>query len=129
MGFLHNLWDETLAGPTPDSGIAKLRKYKSLRVRSGRNNDLSNADENSAVSRSITILRSNSISASSDSAGSSPSSPGSPVTPGSPFSPTSPGGNIKKLTRAKSTSGGTHRSSGAKHPTGYDWIVLSALDR
>ncbi|KAL7605788.1 dormancy-associated protein homolog 4 [Lactuca sativa] len=127
MGFLHNLWDETLAGPTPDSGIGKLRKYKSLRVRSGSNIDPSNADDISPVSRSITILRSNSLSASSDS-GSSPSSPSTPVTPGSTFSPTSPGGNIKKLTRAKSTAGGTH-SSRTKHPTGYDWIVLSALDR
>ncbi|KAH9665392.1 auxin-repressed protein [Citrus sinensis] len=26
MGFLHKLWDETLAGPTPDSGLGKLRK-------------------------------------------------------------------------------------------------------
>nr|KAJ0213926.1 hypothetical protein LSAT_V11C400193500 [Lactuca sativa] len=85
MGFLHNLWDETLAGPTPDSGIGKLRKYKSLRVRSGSNIDPSNADDISPVSRSITILRSNSLSASSDS-GSSPSSPSTPVTPGSTFS-------------------------------------------
>ncbi|KAI3766353.1 hypothetical protein L2E82_16408 [Cichorium intybus] len=127
MGFLHNLWDETLAGPTPDSGVGKLRKYKSLRLRSGGNIGPSHADDNSPISRSIKLLRSNSLSSSDDS-GSSPSSPSSPVTPGgSPFSPTSPGGNIKKLTRAKSTAGA--HSSGHKNPTGYDWIVLSALDR
>ncbi|XP_054779933.1 dormancy-associated protein homolog 4-like [Prosopis cineraria] len=31
MGFLHKLWDETLAGPTPDTGLSRLRKYHSSR--------------------------------------------------------------------------------------------------
>ncbi|CAN1827871.1 Dormancy-associated protein homolog 4 [Linum perenne] len=30
MGFLHKLWDETLAGPTPEAGLGKLRKYDSF---------------------------------------------------------------------------------------------------
>lgn len=30
MGLLDKLWDETLAGPTPDSGLGKLRKYNSF---------------------------------------------------------------------------------------------------
>ncbi|XP_020888130.1 dormancy-associated protein homolog 4 isoform X2 [Arabidopsis lyrata subsp. lyrata] len=27
MGFLHKLWDETLAGPTPENGLGKLRNH------------------------------------------------------------------------------------------------------
>ncbi|KAL2336379.1 hypothetical protein Fmac_010825 [Flemingia macrophylla] len=30
MGFLDKLWDETLAGPAPESGLGKLRKYNSF---------------------------------------------------------------------------------------------------
>lgn len=82
MGFLDHLWDETLAGPTPDSGIAKFRKFKALRLHPG---GPSHAEENHPISRNITILRSNSLSASSGSS-STPSSPSGAATPGSPFS-------------------------------------------
>ncbi|GJS75208.1 dormancy-associated protein homolog 4 isoform X1 [Tanacetum coccineum] len=123
MGFLDHLWDETLAGPTPDSGnIGKRRAFKSLRLPSATNGP-SNVDENLPISRSITVLRSNSLT-SSPATPSTPSSPLAPTTPGTPFSPTTPGGNIKKLSRRKSMQ---YRE--AKSPTGYDWIVLSALDR
>ncbi|CAD5323027.1 unnamed protein product [Arabidopsis thaliana] len=27
MGFSHKLWDETLAGPTPENGLGKLRNH------------------------------------------------------------------------------------------------------
>lgn len=27
MGFLHKLWDETVAGPAPENGLAKLRNH------------------------------------------------------------------------------------------------------
>ena len=64
MGFLDHLWDETLAGPNPDSGIGKRRAFKYLR---------------------ITVLRSNSIT-SSPATLSTPSSPLTPTTPGTPFS-------------------------------------------
>ncbi|PIA27573.1 hypothetical protein AQUCO_07600028v1 [Aquilegia coerulea] len=30
MGLLDNLWDDTIAGPRPDKGLGKLRKYDSL---------------------------------------------------------------------------------------------------
>lgn len=30
MGFLHKLWDDTVAGPAPESGLGKLRKLDSL---------------------------------------------------------------------------------------------------
>ncbi|KAL8098801.1 dormancy-associated protein homolog 4-like [Apium graveolens] len=113
MGFLHNLWDETLAGPAPESGRSKLRNNALSDRSSGRH-----ALVNTPVSRSITMLRSDSV----------PSSPTTPTTPGSPFSPTSPNGEFKKLTRRKSTSEALQRPQ-PKSPTGYDWIVLSALDR
>lgn len=71
MGFLHNLWDETLAGPAPESGRSKLRNNALSDRSSGRH-----ALVNTPVSRSITMLRSDSV----------PSSPTTPTTPGSPFS-------------------------------------------
>lgn len=85
MGFLHQLWDETLAGPAPDSGLSKLRGNSHSRRLSASHV----LEDNVPVSRSITILRSNSdirhVNLSPDS-GSVPSSPITPTTPGSPFS-------------------------------------------
>ncbi|KAL2516491.1 Dormancy/auxin associated family protein [Forsythia ovata] len=138
MGFLHKLWDETLAGPTPDSGLGKLRKYNSLSADS-RSAAVPPSvvippplDDQIPISRSITIIRTNSgslgnLNTSLDS-GSALTSPAGSSTPTSPFSPSTPGGNFKKLTRRKSTSASMHHSD-PKSPTGYDWIVLSALDR
>ncbi|KAK1358542.1 dormancy-associated protein-like [Heracleum sosnowskyi] len=124
MGFIHQLWDETLAGPAPDSGLSRLR-YNSQSRRLSASHVL---QDDAPVSRSITILRSNSdirhVNLSPDSG----SVPSSPITPGSPFSPTTPRGELKKLTRRKSTSEALQRSR-PRSPTGYDWIVLSALDR
>ncbi|KAJ8448278.1 hypothetical protein Cgig2_025202 [Carnegiea gigantea] len=111
MGFLHKLWDETLAGPAPESGLGKLRKYNSFSaVRSanhpfaaaasrsfhhrdrhqndGRDHHLDYSDIR--VSRSITILRTKSVDP-----GSGPSSPtlssgsSSPVTRESSIHPPS----------------------------------------
>nr|XP_043616427.1 dormancy-associated protein homolog 4 [Erigeron canadensis] len=131
MGFLDHLWDETLAGPTPDSGIGNLRKYKSLRLRSGNNINGNTVVENShRISHSILQQNSKNNNSSShlSSTAASPAGRGSipctPSTPGSPFSPTTPGGNVKKLSRRKSM-----HTRDPKSPTGYDWIVLSALDR
>ncbi|KAF8044730.1 hypothetical protein N665_7158s0002 [Sinapis alba] len=38
MGFLHKLWDETVAGPAPESGLKKLRNISNqkLMVNPGR---------------------------------------------------------------------------------------------
>lgn len=71
MGFLHNLWDETVAGPAPESGLTKLRKTAFSDRLSGRH-----ALDKNPISRSITMLRADSV----------PSSPTTPTTPGSPFS-------------------------------------------
>ncbi|KAI3773272.1 hypothetical protein L1987_47797 [Smallanthus sonchifolius] len=119
MGFFRNLWDEALAGHTSDSGVGKLRRYNSLLSRSSN----PPTEDNTPVSRSITILRTDSLSSS----GSTPSSPTGSSSAGSPFSATSPGGDIKKLTRRKSTTDAHRREP--KSPTGYDWIVLTSLDR
>ncbi|KZV27546.1 auxin-repressed 12.5 kDa protein [Dorcoceras hygrometricum] len=130
MGFLHKLWDETLAGPTPESGLGKLRKYNSFSgTRSAA--DPSQAvvapdDRLPQISRSITIIRNSNNSApasrnlnvSVDSP-SAPSSPASCSTPTSPFSPSTPGGNFKKLTRRKCA------AADPKSPHGYDWFVSS----
>lgn len=71
MGFLDNLWDETVAGAAPESGgLSKLGK-NALSNRSYARHAL----DNNPVSRSITMLRSESV----------PSSPTTPITPGSPF--------------------------------------------
>lgn len=54
--FLHKLWDETLAGPTPDTGLGKLRKNDSVSAAESTPVKISN---DIPVTRSITILRSN----------------------------------------------------------------------
>ncbi|CAN1197947.1 Dormancy-associated protein homolog 3 [Linum perenne] len=64
MGFLDQLWDDTVAGPTPENGLGKLRKHKtfSFRSNSGKDSDVVNVNSNSSeeptrVTRSITIVR------------------------------------------------------------------------
>lgn len=58
MGFLEKLWDETLAGPTPETGLGKLRKYNSFSAASSgvrlppvKDHDVP------VVTRSIMIIR------------------------------------------------------------------------
>ncbi|KAL6491762.1 hypothetical protein OROGR_034127 [Orobanche gracilis] len=123
MGFLHKLWDETLAGPAPDSGLGKLRKYNSFSAKSAA--AATPGDHRSIpISRSITVLRGNAhrdLTLSVDSP-SAPSSPSGSTAPNSPFSPSSPGGNFKKLTRRKSTISTAPHNPEPKSPTGYDWL-------
>ncbi|KAK2970025.1 hypothetical protein RJ640_008365 [Escallonia rubra] len=126
MGFLHKLWDETLAGPPPDNGLGKLRKYNSFSPARSSSTPVS-SPPTTPVSRSITILRTNSTNARnvnvSAGSGSQPSSPAGSSTPGSPFSPTKPRGDFRRFPRKKLTSEASppeeHRS-----PTGYDWFSL-----
>ncbi|KAJ1407054.1 Dormancy/auxin associated protein [Sesbania bispinosa] len=119
MGFLHKLWDETLAGPTPETGLGKLRKYNSVPAAVFR----SPVAEDVPISRSITIVRTHSTFRHTTS---DPTSPSVPITPPrTPLTPETPGGNFKKLTRTKSSvESAKHRS-----PTIYDWVIMSALDR
>ncbi|BAT98257.1 hypothetical protein LR48_Vigan11g005800 [Vigna angularis] len=112
MGFLHKLWDETLAGPTPETGLGKLRKF---------NNSSAGGPavaEDVPISRSITIIRTHSgLGSTSTSAPASPSSV--PDTPCTPFSPEAPGGGVKKFTRRKSS---TVEGAENRSPTIYDWF-------
>ena len=90
MGFLDKLWDETLAGPAPEKGLARLRKYNSLSAVRSPNHpivDVDNRyhgdhdDQTVPVSRSITILRSKSLSVDPGSPASSPSNSSGPSSP------------------------------------------------
>ncbi|KAH6802502.1 Dormancy/auxin associated family protein [Perilla frutescens var. frutescens] len=69
MGLLDHLWDDTVAGPPPDSGLSKLRKHAtfSFRSNSGKESEVANnrrsfgeeAAEDAAVrvTRSIMIVK------------------------------------------------------------------------
>ncbi|XP_062008794.1 dormancy-associated protein homolog 4 isoform X2 [Rosa rugosa] len=115
MGFLDKLWDETLAGPAPESGLGKLRKYDSLSA--PRTATMVAADEAPVVTRSITILRTHSSNLGNFPADSgSPSE--SPTTPGTPISPGTPTKNFRKLTRRKSSTDALRRAE-PRSPTGW----------
>ncbi|KAF3451986.1 hypothetical protein FNV43_RR08082 [Rhamnella rubrinervis] len=121
MEFLHKLWDETLAGPAPDAGLGKLRKYDSFSATRSRSMVL---DHDVPVTRSITLLRTKSTTASNlsvDVPGSSPESPAGPGTPGTPLTPGTPEGFYKKFTRRKSSAVALERAE----PTSLtvcDWL-------
>ncbi|KAG7997331.1 hypothetical protein I3843_01G206500 [Carya illinoinensis] len=123
MGFLHKLWDETLAGPAPDTGLGKLRKYDSF---SATRSPPMVANE-VPITRSITILRSNSNFRNlSVDPGSAPESPAGPSNPESPLTPGTPGGDFRKLTRRKTPAGALEQAE-SRSPTAYDWFTLFYL--
>ncbi|GAV61406.1 Auxin_repressed domain-containing protein [Cephalotus follicularis] len=92
MGFLHKLWDETLAGPAPETGLGKLRKYDSFSATRSPPMVVAAADDDAdhnhlMITRSITILRSNSSNFRNFSGDSVPASPASTTTtPRTPLS-------------------------------------------
>ncbi|KAG9443821.1 hypothetical protein H6P81_015161 [Aristolochia fimbriata] len=89
MGLLDKLWDDTVAGPQPDTGLSKLRKYSSFSPRSssGKELDAGNgrpfgedfSEEAVKVTRSIMIMKPPGFS-------SPPVSPAGSTPPVSPFS-------------------------------------------
>ncbi|KAI4369383.1 hypothetical protein MLD38_017826 [Melastoma candidum] len=92
MGLLDHLWDDTLAGPRPDSGLGKLRKHNtfSFRPDSGKELDAAasfrsfrddSSEETTKVTRKITIVKPPGYTSVSP-----PVSPAGSVTPTSPFS-------------------------------------------
>ncbi|XP_030544845.1 dormancy-associated protein homolog 3-like isoform X1 [Rhodamnia argentea] len=106
MGLLDHLWDDTVAGPTPDSGLGKLRKHNTFSFRSNSGKELEAASERSygddasqeamkKVTRSITIVKPPGYQS-----GSPPVSPAGSATPGSPFSE-SPFGSGEDLRRTR----------------------------
>ncbi|KAG5232410.1 hypothetical protein OIU77_003838 [Salix suchowensis] len=99
MGFLDQFWDETVAGPFPDSGPGKLRKKPSfgLRPNSGKESDGSGGsvtrsysgeattEETQKVTRSIMIVRPPGYQ-NNGTSGTPPASPAGSTPPVSPFS-------------------------------------------
>ncbi|XP_057963246.1 dormancy-associated protein homolog 3 isoform X2 [Malania oleifera] len=68
MGLLDQLWDDTVAGPRPENGLGKLRKYSSLNSRSASGKELEGGnarsygdedgtDEAIRVTRKIMIVK------------------------------------------------------------------------
>ncbi|GMH07738.1 hypothetical protein Nepgr_009578 [Nepenthes gracilis] len=90
MGLLEKLWDDTVAGPRPEKGLGKLRKYNTFNFRpsSGKDLDGENArsygDESTneavRVTRKIMIVKPPGYN------GSPPVSPDGSTPPASPFS-------------------------------------------
>ncbi|XP_021772846.1 dormancy-associated protein homolog 3-like isoform X1 [Chenopodium quinoa] len=100
MGLLEKLWDDTLAGPQPDSGLGRLRKFNTFHSRSTPSKEMeggssvgrsyggeviSGADnpEEVKVSRKIMIVKPPGY---TQGAGSAPASPAGSTPPSSPFS-------------------------------------------
>ncbi|KAK2653194.1 hypothetical protein Ddye_013050 [Dipteronia dyeriana] len=122
MGFLHKLWDETLAGPTPESGLGKLRKYDSFSTARSPSSAVVDHDP-VVITRSITIVRSNSNfrNLSIDDSPESPSTPSSTSSPRTPLTPGTPHGDFKRFTRRKPLEQAVHEP---RSPTVYDWFSL-----
>ncbi|VAH98332.1 unnamed protein product [Triticum turgidum subsp. durum] len=130
MGLLDQLWDETVAGPRPDHGLGRLRKYSSFSTSTP-----AAADVAPAVTRSITIARPPSLSLPSGESNSVPSSPASG--PDSPLAAaTSSTARVDgwRAFRPKSNMANVdvvqaEATVGPRSPTVYDWVVISSLDR
>ena len=126
MGFLHKLWDDTVAGPTPESGLGKLRKLDSLStVRSPLSVDL--APRNLIVTKGNNNVRG--LRGLKMDPGRVPDSPtGSSSNPGTPLTPGTPCDNFGSFSADKVPSAG---EADAASLTSYEWIVINAcaLDR
>ncbi|XP_030547033.1 dormancy-associated protein homolog 3-like isoform X1 [Rhodamnia argentea] len=95
MGLLDQLWDDTVAGPRPESGLGRLRKFNtfSFRSSSGKESEgggdmktygvqeATPSEEAIRVTRSITIVKPRGYQS-----GSPPVSPAGSTPPVSPFS-------------------------------------------
>ncbi|MCL7048793.1 hypothetical protein MKW94_001292, partial [Papaver nudicaule] len=99
MGLLDQLWDDTVAGPRPDTGLGKLRKHSTFSFRSNsgskevepvaRSNSEDLTEEvHRNVTRSIMIIkpRPGNLTISNDGS-SAPASPAGSTPPVSPFTP------------------------------------------
>ncbi|KAL1218914.1 Trihelix transcription factor ASIL1 [Cardamine amara subsp. amara] len=119
-----DLWDETVAGPTPENGLGKLRKHDSLStVRSPLSSD--------QVTRSIMVTKGNNnvrgLRKLKMDPGRVPDSPtGLNSNPGTPLTPGTPCDSFGPFTADKIPSSG---EADAASLTTYEWIVINALDR
>ncbi|ESQ30009.1 hypothetical protein EUTSA_v10011865mg [Eutrema salsugineum] len=126
MGFLHKLWDDTVAGPAPESGLGKLRKHDSLST--VRSPPPLSSDQ---VTRSIIITKGNNnvrgLRKLKMDPGRVPDSPtGSSSNPETPLTPGTPCDNFGPFSADKIPSSG---EADAASLTTYEWIVINALDR
>ncbi|KAJ1289810.1 hypothetical protein BS78_02G193300 [Paspalum vaginatum] len=143
MGLLDQLWDDTVAGPRPDSGLGKLRKYASFSPSSSSSSapapsavppaPAAEGPPPPAVTRSITMLRPAALSVVTSPRSESSSAPSSPASgaPDSPFgaATTPKGEGWKKLRRKGRMADGADAPGTPRSPTVYDWVVISSLDR
>ncbi|XP_058071424.1 dormancy-associated protein homolog 3-like [Magnolia sinica] len=90
MGILDQLWDDTFAGPLPETGLSKLRKSSTFSYRgkesdggSERSDGGDSSDDVTEVSRSIMIVKAAGNPSLGN--GSPPSSPAGSTPPVSPF--------------------------------------------
>ncbi|XP_021912144.1 dormancy-associated protein homolog 3 isoform X2 [Carica papaya] len=97
MGLLDQLWDDTVAGPRPETGLGKLRKHSSFSFRSTSGKESGNVrsfgddspEEAARVTRSIRIVKPPGYQNGSPPGyqnGSPPVSPAGSTPPLSPFS-------------------------------------------
>ncbi|TQD93759.1 hypothetical protein C1H46_020658 [Malus baccata] len=101
LRLLDQLWDDTVAGPQPDSGLGKLRKYKTFSFRSSSATGSSdggnvrsygeNSTEEAKVTRSIMIIKPPGYG--SGNGGSAPVSPAGSTPPAGFTPPASPAGS------------------------------------
>ncbi|CAN6217779.1 unnamed protein product [Urochloa humidicola] len=144
MGLLDQLWDDTVAGPRPDSDLGKLRKYASFSPSSSSSLSAAAAAAPPAaegavaappVTRSITMLRPSALSVATSPRSESSSAPSSPASaaPDSPLAAaTTPKGEGWKKLRRKgrmAAADGADAPGTPRSPTVYDWVVISSLDR
>ncbi|XP_052208344.1 uncharacterized protein LOC127812069 isoform X2 [Diospyros lotus] len=82
MSLLHRLWDDTVAGPPPETGLGKLRKNNTFAFQSSSGNE---SEGGMKVTQRIMVVKPPGQGASSQN-GSPPVSPDGCTPPVSPFS-------------------------------------------
>nr|ABK21467.1 unknown [Picea sitchensis] len=153
MGLLDKLWDDSLAGPCPDSGLGKLRKttitnsamatasapegkvsLRRLRERRASVQFQRLNDEAIQVTQSITIIKRPYLHSPSMDSPSSPAGLSPPISPcfltprerENPWRSNKYKNNVPPAA-AKRKSEKSPRAE-PRSPTVYDWVVFSALD-
>ncbi|KAI3897495.1 hypothetical protein MKW92_032843 [Papaver armeniacum] len=119
MGLLDQLWDDTVAGPAPETGLGKLRKHSTFSFRSNSGNKV-----HRNVTRSIMILKPRpgnlTINGNDGGSSSAPASPAGSTPPVSPFTPSgSPfsGGRESNRFRRRLSSDAYERGAASSAPT------------
>ncbi|XP_009767956.1 dormancy-associated protein 1-like isoform X1 [Nicotiana sylvestris] len=115
MVLIEKLWDDVMAGPQPDKGLGKLRKYISVQTTGGEGGEGSSK----YYQRSLSVSG-------------SPTTPGTPVTPTTP-SPTAAAAKKENVWRSVFNPGSNiatkrigaevfDKPSHPNSPTVYDWL-------